>query len=816
MHRPDRRGRDGTSAARPLPRRASRCYAGLTVPRRRRSEPSEQLALAVNRIEEASLAEEARRRYLGYALSVITSRALPDVRDGLKPVQRRILYAMWDVLRLRPEARHRKSAAVVGEVMGKLHPHGDSAIYDAMARMAQPFTMRVPLVDGRGNFGSPDGDPPAAMRYTEARLAPLAVDLLVELGQRTVPFRPNYDGQHQEPIVLPARLPHLLINGSQGIAVGMATSIPPHNPSEVVEAAIRLIDEPDASLETLLQHVRGPDFPTGGELLASEEDLHRIYADGHGSLKLRGTWRIEERKRSGPLLVVDSIPYGVERRAVVEKIADVVLSRKMPLLLDVRDESTDETRIVCELKRGADPQLAMAYLYRHTPLATNVQVNLTCLVPVGEPESQRIAPRRLSLPEMLRHFLRFRMQVVVRRLEHDLEKLRERIHLLEGFAVLFDALDEALVLIRGARDRKDAAKRLQERFDLSERQTDAVLQMPLYKLARLEIEAIRKELRSRRREARRIERLLADEAARWRLVREELQALAERYGEPRRTRRVAPEARPRFEAEDFIVAEDTVVVVTEQGWVKRQQSVRDPAAVRLREGDRLLALVPGSTRATVAFFSSHGSCYVSRIADLPATRGYGTPLGSLFKLSDGERIVAALGFDPRLRQLPEPGARPEPPFALAVTARGMGLRFALSAHRDPSTRAGRRYCRLREGDEVRFVDATGPEDALAVVSRTGRALLCTAEEVKLVGGPGLGVRVIKLQEGDEVLAAALLSDEQRALVVRREGGAEYRLTRRRYDLVSRGGKGFQLFKRGRIEGVVHTLPHLPQLAPKGT
>ncbi len=782
--------------------------------RRRRPDSTEQLALAVTRFEEASLVEETRRRYLGYALSVITSRALPDVRDGLKPVQRRILYAMWDVLRLRPEARHRKSAAVVGEVMGKLHPHGDAAIYDAMARMAQPFTMRVPLVDGRGNFGSPDGDPPAAMRYTEARLAPLAVELLAELGQRTVPFRPNYDGQHQEPVVLPARLPHLLINGSQGIAVGMATSIPPHNPAEVIDAAVRLIDDPETPLQALLEDIRGPDFPTGGELVASEGDLLRIYTEGHGSLKLRGTWRLETRKRAAPLLVIDSIPYGVERRSVVEKIADVILSRKMPLLLDVRDESTSETRIVCELKRGADPQLAMAYLYRHTPLSVNVQVNLTCLVPVGDPEHQRIAPRRLSLHESLHHFLRFRMQVLVRRLEFELEKLRERIHLLEGFETLFDALDEALALIRGARDRKDAAARLQEHLSLSERQTDAILQMPLYKLARLEIEAIRKELRAKRREARRIERLLGDEAARWRLLREELHALKERYGEPRRTRRVAPESRPRFEAEDFIVAEDAVVVVTEQGWVKRQQSVRDPSTVRLREGDRLLALVPGSTRSSVAFFSNRGSCYVSRIADLPATRGYGVPLGSLFKLGDGERIVAVLGFDPRLLAVPEPSEGASPPFAMAVTARGMGLRFALSAHREPSTRTGRRYCRLREGDEVRFVGVTRPDDTLAVASRMGRALLCAAEEVKQVAGPGLGVRVIKLQDEDEVLGAALLGDEQRALVVRREGGAEYRITRRRYDVVSRGGKGFQLFKRGRLEGIVRPPPQVPPLAPE--
>ncbi|MBW1761495.1 MAG: DNA topoisomerase, partial [Deltaproteobacteria bacterium] len=391
--------------------------AGFRMARRRKKKGAPQIELPMESIEDASLVAEAQRRYLNYALSVIMSRALPDVRDGLKPVQRRILYTMYNELRLRSDVKHRKSAAIVGDVMGKFHPHGDTAIYDALVRMAQSFTMREPLVDGRGNFGSPDGDSAAAMRYTEARLQKLADELLVELA-----------------------FPNLLVNGSQGIAVGMATSIPPHNLSEVIHACVALIDD-DLTTKQLMKFVRGPDFPTGGELISSKSELAAAYETGHGSLKLRGEWKTEKPRSGNPFIVIHSIPYSVERSTVVEKIAEVIIAKKLPVLIDVRDESTDDCRIVCEMKKDVDPQFIMAYLYKHTPLQTNVQVNLTCLVPTANPEVA--APQRIGLKAILRHFIDFRMEVVTKRLEFELDQLLKRIHILEGFVTIFDVLDEA-------------------------------------------------------------------------------------------------------------------------------------------------------------------------------------------------------------------------------------------------------------------------------------------------------------------------------------------------------------------------------------
>ncbi len=777
--------------------------------RRRKKKGAPQIELPMDSIEDASLVVEAQRRYLNYALSVITARALPDVRDGLKPVQRRILYTMYNELRLRSDTKHRKSAAIVGDVMGKFHPHGDTAIYDALVRMAQPFTMRQPLVDGRGNFGSPDGDSAAAMRYTEARLQRLADELLVELAKKTVAFRPNYDGRLFEPIVLPARFPNLLINGSQGIAVGMATSIPPHNLSEVIQASIALIDG-DLTTKQLMKHIKGPDFPTGGELISTKQELADAYDTGHGSWKLRGEWKVETPRGGNPRIIIHSIPYSIERRAVVEKIADVIIAKKLPVLLDVRDESTDDCRIVCEMKKDADPQLIMAYLYKHTPLQTNVQVNLTCLVPTDNPEVA--APRRIGLKPILRHFLDFRMEVVTKRLEFELEQLLKRIHILEGFVTIFDALDEAIRIIRASEGKQDAAQKLMKRFKLDEVQADAILELKLYRLAKLQILEIRKELAEKQKEAQRVQKLLKSPAARWKLIRAELQELASSYADPRRTRITLGLDEPEFDEEAFIVEEDAMVVVTEQGWVKRQQSVKDVASTRVRKGDRVLAVLAGSTKSSVAFFSSQGVCYVTRIVDIPATTGHGTPLQTLFKLGDGERIVGALGFDPRFLDVPPPdeeAEEPEPPYAIAVTKGGLAMRFSLRGHREPSTRAGRKFTRPKPGDEVIYVDAVDEEDCIACVTRQRRVLICEAEEVSLLAGAGRGVMLIKLQKGDEVVAARVLYYEDDVLIAQREGGSEYRITLNKYDVVSRGGKGFQLFTRGTVEGEVYQEPEIP-------
>src|SRR5512141_156052 len=410
----------------PLPsfRGPSREARGARMTRKKTAASGGQTPLPFE--AEIPLPEEARRRYLNYALSVITSRALPDVRDGLKPVQRRILFAMFQNLHLMPDAKFKKSASVVGDVIGKYHPHGDVAIYDAMVRMAQPFSLRAPLVDGHGNFGSLDGDSAAAYRYTEARLQPLAIELLSEIRKRTVDWRPNFDGVHFEPVVLPARFPNLLVNGATGIAVGMATSIPPHNPVEVLDAAIAAVDDADADP---LKHIKGPDFPTGGLLLGGKREMRALYESGQGTLKLRAEWEVEEGSRGAQTIVITSIPYAQEKASLVSKIADVIIERRLPVLVDVRDESTDDVRIVLEIKRDTDPALVMTYLYKHTPLQTTVPVNLTCLVPTSNPVVG--GPARLPLAALLRHFLDFRYETVKRRFVFDLEELRRRIHLLE-------------------------------------------------------------------------------------------------------------------------------------------------------------------------------------------------------------------------------------------------------------------------------------------------------------------------------------------------------------------------------------------------
>lgn len=785
--------------------------------KRGKSSRGEQLDLTALDFDEASLSEETRRRYLNYALSVITSRALPDVRDGLKPVQRRILYTMWNELKLRSDAKYRKSAAIVGDVMGKFHPHGDTAIYDALVRMAQPFTMRATLVDGRGNFGSTDGDGAAAMRYTEAKLMPIADELLLELGKKTVAFRPNYDGTRFEPVVLPARFPNLLVNGSQGIAVGMATSIPPHHLGEIVRAAIKMIDEPEISTRQLMRGIKGPDFPTGGELITPREELLRVYEEGQGSLRLRGTFTVEEQGRGNPLIVIDSIPYATERCQIVERIADVIIKKKLPVLLDVRDESAEDCRIVCEIKKGTDPQLVMAYLYKNTPLQTNIQVNLTCLVPTEQADVA--APQRLNLRGMIRHFLDFRMEVVTKRLEFDLTKLEERIHILEGFATVYDALDETIRIIRGSDDRADAAKKLMKRFELDEVQVDAILELRLYRLARLQILLIKEELKEKKKEAKRIRQLLKSESARWDLIKAELHELEGSYSIPRSTRVRGDLDEPQFDPEAFIVAEDAMVVLTTQGWIKRQGSIRDLSRVRIREGDSILAVTGGSTRHSIAFFSNQGACYVGRIADIPASTGHGNPIQTLFKLADGESIISMMSFDPRLLEVPPPtegASEPEPPFAIAVTKLGQTLRFSLRAHREPSTRNGRRFVRLSEGDEVVFVGVPKDEEYIAAISHSGHALITEIDSVNVLGGPGKGVMLMKLNAKDAIIGAALLrASSNDALIALNEKGTEYRVSLRRYEPVSRGGKGHAVFRRGKIVSSVPPEILVPELGGEG-
>src|ERR671912_186846 len=667
--------------------------------------------------EGVALHEAAQSRYLNYALSVITSRALPDVRDGLKPVQRRILYTMWQQ-NLTADVKHRKCAKVVGDVMGSYHPHGDSALYETLVRMAQSFSLRYPLVDGSGNFGSLDGDSAAAMRYTECRLARISDEILTEIDQATVPFRPNYDGTRTEPVVLPARIPNLLINGATGIAVGMATNIPPHNLNEVCTALIKLLENPDLTSVQLARYVKGPDFPTGGQMLNSPDELKEIYKTGSGAIRLRATWEEGPVGRTSKIIYITSVPYTTNKSTLVERIADVALSRKLPPLVDVKDLSTEEVRIALELKRDSDEKMVMAYLFKHTPLQTSFVVNLTCLVPTdGNPEVGR--PERLDLHAILWHFLHFRLEVVTKRLEHELEALKKRVHLLEGFEKVFDALDEILRIVRKSDGKPDAAAQIIKRFDLDADQTDAILELKIYRLARLEILVIRKELEEKRRRMRQINTLLKDENSRWDIVRVELEEIQKKYGDPRRTTIASDEGEAEYSAEDFIVEEDNVVLVSRDGWVKRQKEVKDVASTRVREGDAVLAVLPGSTRASVVFFSNFGVAYTARITDIPASTGYGEPIQRLFKLRDGERIVGALSLDPRVvGQVAAKKEGAEPPVqGVAVTSDGYSLRFSLQPVVEPSTRAGRRFARTAEGAEVVGVARLAGGEVLIAATR---------------------------------------------------------------------------------------------------
>jgi DNA gyrase subunit A len=750
-------------------------------------------------ITPVALHRAAQRRYLSYALSVITSRALPDVRDGLKPVQRRILYAMLHNLSLRPQGRYRKSAAVVGEVMAKYHPHGDQSIYDAMVRIAQSFSLLHPLVDGQGNFGSMDGDPAAAMRYTECKLRPLAMELLEELPKQTVEYRPNYDGQYFEPVVLPARFPQLLVNGVEGIAVGMATKIPPHNLREVIDACTLLIDEPEADNAQLCRKLKGPDFPTGGHILNSRDELRDIYETGTGKVVVRGTWETEKVGRKH-YIVLTSIPYALNKATLVERIGAAIVDRKVPQLLDVRDESTETLRVVLELRRAEDAQLAMAWLYKHTPLQQNFHVNLTCLVPTENPDVS--APARLDLKAILRHWLDFRLETVRRRFDFELRKLKERIHVLEALEIIFDCLDEAIRIIRASEGKRDAAEKLMDRFDLDDVQAEAILELKLYKLARLEILLIRTELDEKRAEASRIEAILSSAEELWRVVREELVELRQTYGKRRQTQIGPVDQETEYSEDDYIIAEDAVVVVTREGWFKRQGRVSELSKVRVRDGDAVAWAYKASTRSTMTFLTDKGGAYTLRVDDVPQTTGYGEPVQAHFKFAAGERLVGVISHDTRHRPKP-PAAQPSlfdndvpPPHVVAVTRQGRGLRISYDSFAEPSNKTGRRYAKVGGGrDGVLAAYGSDGTELVSLATKGGRMLVYPVEEINTVRGAGKGVLAIKLGAGDEVLAFELTRDKFGGATVLTSQGRE-ETARQSKHLGKRADKGSVVLRRG--------------------
>lgn len=809
------------------------------------------------KIEKIPLHETAKTRYLNYAMSVITSRALPDVRDGLKPVQRRILYSMFSDLRLTHDAKHRKSAAIVGEVMGKYHPHGDQSIYDAMVRMAQDFSVRYPLVDGHGNFGSLDGDSAAAMRYTEARLTNLSSELLDEIKKKTVDFRPNYDGTNDEPIVLPSQVPNLLINGATGIAVGMATNIPPHNLGECLDALIALIDDPSLEVEDLVDHyIKGPDFPTGGVMLNTVEDLRQIYREGSGTINMRASWEVESRDYK-KYIVIKSLPYTVNKATLVEKIADHIIQGNLPQVQDVRDESTSDVRVVLELKRGTAPDTAMAYLFKHTPLENRFHVNITCLVPqeqsdplTDSPQLQTMVerfsvapatergkddvevielldflrqfneqedeaavptPATLDLKQMLEYFRDFRMEVLVRRLLHELEKILGRIHILEAFEIIFDDLDKAIELIRASESKSNAADKLMDYFGIDAQQADAILETKLYRLAKLEIENIREELATRREEAERIQVLLLSEENRWEFIRNEFVALRDVYTDPRRTKVEVDVAELEYSEADYILDEDVWVMVSRDGWFKRQKSYSDLSTIRVRDNDEIGWVLPGRTPNTVLFFSNLGRVYTMRIDDVPSTTGYGDPVQAYFDFDDGEKIVGVLTMDKRVLQPVAPDqpslvdddeAEKGEPQMIAISRQGQGVRFTLDGFEDPSTVKGRMFMRLAKKDEVVNVEpCTCQEDELVTIaSREGRGLTFHSREVNQYKGAAKGVKTISLEGDDDVLDWTLSTGYYEGLEVETNRGRTITISRSKskFEPTSRGNKGRWVIKRGHL------------------
>ena len=690
-----------------------------------------------------------------------------------------------------------------------------------MVRLAQPFSMRYPLVHGEGNFGSMDGDNAAAMRYTEAKLAPLAEELFRDLRGQTIPYRPNYDATVDEPVVLPSAIPQLLLNGASGIAVGMATNIPPHNFNEVVNALVAMIDDPDITTAGLLRSIKGPDFPTGGEILTSKRALRDIYETGQGTIKLRGEWRVESLPRGKRQVVITSLPYTVNKAQLVEKIAEFVAERKVPQIIDVRDESTDDVRIVLELKGDTSEELALAYLCKHTPLQISYSINLTCLVPTSNPLVGQ--PLRATLRDVCRYFLDFRLDVVTKRFEFELAELEKRLHILAGLALIADQLDEVIRIIRNAASRKDAREKLMAGFQLDEEQAEAILEIRLYQLARLEIDKIQKEQKEKEKRARELRTLLKDKHKRWTVIRDELRELSKRYGNKRRTALRAGEELS-YDPEAYIVHEEATVVLSRDGWIKRVRELKDPTSTRLREGDSIHSILIGTTRDRLAFFTNKGGLYVLKIHDVPASTGYGEPIQTVFNFQDGERILTAElvkgekngtaeidsemlngangNGHARANTQPElfdqqTDAVPEGPLYFLATAQGMGFRFRPNL--DETTRNGRKIARLAENDEIVSLEQLR-HARVVCATQAGRMLAFPVEDVSELSGAGRGVILMRLDKDDRLIGAVTTSPGAGVTVFSPDGNGRH-IRLKDIPLGQRAGKGQRVVKRMKLAAV---------------
>jgi DNA gyrase subunit A len=743
--------------------------------------------------------EELRSSFLEYSMSVIVARALPDVRDGLKPVHRRILYAMSET-GLTPGKPYKKSATTVGEVLGKYHPHGDLAVYDTMVRMAQDFAMRATLIDGHGNWGSVDGDSAAAYRYTESRLTKAAMELLRDLDKETVNMVPNYDESTTEPSVLPARYPNLLVNGSAGIAVGMATNIPPHNLGEVIDATVMLIDNPDATVDDLMTVLPGPDFPTGGAIMG-REGIRDAYSTGRGSLKVRGKAHIEQTSTGRTRIIINEIPYQVNKSKLVTKIADLVREKKLTEISDLRDESDRKgMRVVVELKQNCIPQVVLNKLFKHTQLETGFGVIMLSLVDG--------VPRTLTLPQMLKYYIDHQKEIIERRTRYDLRKAEERAHLLEGYIIALDNIDEVIKIIRASDDDAEAKASLMKRFGLSEAQTEAILEMRLRRLTGLERHKIEDELTELREKIAWFRKLLADIHLVLEVIKGELLEIRAKFADKRRTELsgVAHD----LDVEDLIAEEDMVVTITKAGYVKRlpvatyrqqKRGGKGLSGVNLKENDFVEHLFISSTHDYVLFFSTKGKVYRMKVHELPvgSRHARGTAAVNLLPFEQDEKIAAAITTR-------EFGADD---FLLFATMHGMVKKTAMQAY-DRSRRDGIIAIALRDNDELISVRRVTPGQRVMMVSASGKAIKWDEAQARPMGRDTMGVRGMNVKRGDDRVLGMEISPDGSELFVVTERGYGKRTTVKEYPEQNRGGMGVKTIqvteKKGRLAGMKIVMP----------
>lgn len=725
----------------------------------------------------AELSKEMRTSFLEYSMSVIVSRALPDVRDGLKPVHRRILYAMNES-GITPKRPHAKSARTVGDVIGKYHPHGDTAVYDTMVRLAQPFSMRVPLVDGHGNFGSIDGDSAAAMRYTEARLDKPAMELLRDLDKETVDFQPNYDESLEEPVVLPARFPNLLVNGSSGIAVGMATNIPPHNLGETIDATCLMLDNPDCTTEELMEVLPGPDFPTGG-IIMGRKGIRDAYESGRGSLTIRSKCRIDEGKNGKKSIVVTEIPYQVNRTNLLKKIADLIRDKKLPEISNVHDGADRHgIDIIIELKQNAIPQIVLNKLYKHTQLQVGFGCNMLALV--------NGVPRTLSLKEILHYYILHQEEVIERRTRYELKKAEARAHILEGFVIALDNIDEVIKIIRGSETDAEAKEILMSRFALSEKQSEAILEMKLRRLTGLEREKIEAELKELKERIAYYKQVLSDEALVKKIIKDELLEIKEKYTTPRKTK-ITNETKD-LDIEDLIAEEEVVVTVTKAGYIKRipvatyrqqKRGGKGLQGVNLKESDFVEHLFIASTHAYMLFFSTLGKVYRLKAYEIPEASRHarGSAIVNLLPLEKGETISAVITTKDF----------PEDEYLMFATAQGMVKKTSMKLYTH-IRRDGLIAINLKEDDSLIAVRRVAPEEEVIMVSSAGKAIKWKEDEVRSMGRGTMGVRGMKVDADTRVLGMEIAQPDTDLLVIT-ELGYGKRTPVSEYPSHHRGGQG---------------------------